>query len=49
MACWPWIVTWKRQGIPLARFANVLRWYEALKERPALRRGYELGRELRGG
>ena len=49
MACWPWIVTWKRQGIELARFANVQRWYDALKERPALRRGYELGRELRGG
>jgi GST-like protein len=48
MACWPWIVTWKAQGIPLERFPNLRRWYDALKERPALRRGYELGKELRG-
>jgi len=48
MACWPWIVTWKAQGIPLERFPNLRRWYDALKQRPALRRGYELGKELRG-
>jgi len=48
MACWPWIVTWKAQGIALERFPNLRRWYDALKERPALRRGYELGKELRG-
>ena len=47
MACWPWIVTWKAQGIPLERFPNLRRWYDALKQRPALRRGYELGKELR--
>ena len=47
MACWPWVVTWKQQGIPLATHPNVRRWYDALKERPALRRGYDLGRELR--
>jgi GST-like protein len=49
MAIWPWIVTWKQQGIPLERFANVRRWYDALKQRPALRRGYDLGRAWRGG
>jgi len=48
MACWPWVVTHKAQGIDLAEFPEVARWYGALKERPALRRGYELGRELRG-
>jgi len=48
MACWPWIVTHKAQGIDLAEFPEVARWYGALKERPALRRGYDLGRELRG-
>jgi GST-like protein len=49
MACWPWVITYKAQEIDLARFPNVRRWYDALKQRPALRRGYELGRELRGG
>jgi GST-like protein len=48
MACWPWVVTYKAQEIDLARFPNVRRWYDALKERPALRRGFELGRALRG-
>jgi GST-like protein len=49
MAIWPWIVTWKQQGIDLDSFPSVRRWYDALKERPALRRGYDLGRGWRGG
>lgn len=48
MACWPWVVTYKAQEIDLDAFPNVRRWYDALKRRPALRRGYEVGRELRG-
>ncbi|MEZ5728000.1 MAG: glutathione S-transferase N-terminal domain-containing protein [Burkholderiaceae bacterium] len=44
MACWPWVITYKRQGIDLAGFPNVRRWYDGLKQRPALRRGYEAGR-----
>ena len=47
MACWPWIITYKSQGIALGEnFSNVRRWYDALKQRPALRRGYEVGREF---
>ena len=48
MACWPWLVTHKAQGIDLAELPEIARWYAALKQRPALRRGYDLGRELRG-
>jgi len=48
MAIWPWIVTWKQQGIALDAHRHVRRWYDALKQRPALRRGYDLGREWRG-
>jgi len=48
MACWPWVVTNKAQNIDLGAFPNVRRWYDALKQRPALRRGYDLGKELRG-
>ncbi|MBW2244848.1 MAG: glutathione S-transferase N-terminal domain-containing protein [Deltaproteobacteria bacterium] len=48
MATWPWVVTYKRNGIDLAGdFPNVRRWYDALKERPGLRRGYDLGKEGR--
>ena len=47
MACWPWIITYKSQGIAMdEKFENVRRWYDALKQRPALRRGYEVGREF---
>jgi GST-like protein len=47
MASWPWIVTNKAQGIDLAAFPNVRRWYDALKQRPALQRGFALGKDLR--
>ncbi|QLC25026.1 thiol:disulfide oxidoreductase [Parasphingopyxis algicola] len=45
MACFPWIQTYKRQEIDLAEFPNVKRWYEQLKQREALRRGMDLGRD----
>lgn len=45
IACWPWILTYKSQGLDLDPFANVRRWYDALKQRPALRRGYDVGRD----
>ncbi len=47
MACWPWVLTHKAQGIDLAGFPNVARWYDALKQRPALRRGYKVWRKER--
>ncbi|MCR9215413.1 MAG: glutathione S-transferase N-terminal domain-containing protein [Proteobacteria bacterium] len=46
MACWPWIITYKRQEINLEEFPNIRRWYDLMKGRPALRRGYEVGRDL---
>jgi len=44
MACWPWVITYKKQEIDLDQFPNVRRWYDTLKTRPGLRRGYEVGR-----
>ena len=46
MACWPWVVTYKKQNIDLYEFKNVRRWYDHLKTRPGLRRGYDVGKEL---
>ena len=40
MACWPWVITYKGQKVDLDTFPNVKRWYKALQQRPALRRGY---------
>lgn len=45
MACWPWIITYKKQQIDLDAFPNVRRWYDLCKQRPALRRGYTVGKE----
>lgn len=47
IACWPWILTYKSQDIDLGEFPNVRRWYDNLKTRPALRRGYNVLKEAR--
>ncbi len=47
IACWPWIVPFERQGQKLEDFPHVKAWFERMKERPAVQRGFEVGRELR--
>jgi GST-like protein len=47
MAIFPWIRTHKAQQISLAEFPHVERWYNTLFERPAAKRGLDLGKELR--
>ncbi|MEC9345159.1 MAG: glutathione S-transferase N-terminal domain-containing protein [Pseudomonadota bacterium] len=47
MALLPWIMLHRMQGIEIDRYPNVRRWYDALKTRPAVRRGVDLGRDLR--
>ena len=45
IACWPWIVSHERQGQDLEEFPNVKRWFETIRERPAVMRGFALGHE----
>jgi GST-like protein len=47
MAAWPWILIAKPLGQPLDEFPNVSRWRETIKQRPAVQRGVDLGKELR--
>ncbi|NOT57530.1 MAG: glutathione S-transferase family protein [Deltaproteobacteria bacterium] len=47
MASWPWIVPYERVGQDLNDFPHLKRWFEALKARPAVDRGYKVGAELR--
>jgi GST-like protein len=47
MACWPWIVPHERHGQKIEAFPNLHRWYEQLKARPGLRRGFDVGKEIR--
>lgn len=47
IAIFPWIRTHKAQNVSLDDFPNVRRWYNTLLLRPAIRRGIDLGKELR--
>jgi GST-like protein len=42
VATWPWIARYDYQQIDLDRFPNVRRWYDAIKARPAVQRGYDV-------
>jgi GSH-dependent disulfide-bond oxidoreductase len=42
IATWPWISRYEWQQIDLAAFPNVLRWYLAIADRPAVQRGYDV-------
>ena len=41
VAIWPWVSRFEWQGIDLADFANVKRWYEVIALRPAVQMGYD--------
>ncbi|WP_417514693.1 glutathione S-transferase N-terminal domain-containing protein [Minwuia sp.] len=47
MALMPWFMLHRMQGIVMDDYPNVRRWYDLVKQRPAVRRGVDLGRELR--
>jgi GST-like protein len=42
IATWPWISRFEWQGIDLKEYPNVLRWYRAIAERPAVQVGYHV-------
>ena len=44
MASWPWILPHKRLGQSLDEFPRLKRWFETIDERPAVRRGRNLGK-----
>jgi len=46
MACYPWTVSHERQGIDLADYPNVKRWYDAIAARPATERAYARAKEI---
>jgi GST-like protein len=47
MASWPWVLIAKPLGQLLDDFPNVARWRETIKQRSAVQRGVDLGKELR--
>ena len=45
MAAWPWVFRHDWQGQDLNDFPHVKRWFEAIAERPAVKRGAAVGQE----
>ncbi len=46
MASYPWIVPYERQGQKLENFPHLKRWFEAIRERPAVTRAYARAKEI---
>ena len=46
MASYPWVVPHERQGQKIDDFPHVKRWLEAIRERPATKRAYELVKKI---
>lgn len=46
MATFPWILPYKRQGIDMEEYPNVRRWFDALKNRPAVSKAITEGRKV---
>mgnify|MGYP006267515077 FL=1 len=47
IAAWPWIASYERQGIDIAAYPNVRRWFESIGSRPAVIRGCAVLADLR--
>lgn len=42
IAIWPWLRSWKNQGVVMSDFPNVQRWFDAIEARPAVQRGIKV-------
>ena len=47
MASIGWTLGYERQGQDLDEFPHLKRWFEAMKARPAVRRGIDVGKDIR--
>ncbi len=47
IATWPWIRSWKNQGVEMSDFPDVKRWFETIEARPAVQRGVMVLADLR--
>jgi len=44
IASFPWVLPYRKLGADLDEFNNLRRWFDAIKERPAVQSGVDLGR-----
>ncbi len=47
IASFPWVLPYKRLGNDLDKFTHLRRWFDTLKNRPAVRKGVDLGKDWR--
>ncbi|MBL0418956.1 glutathione S-transferase N-terminal domain-containing protein [Ramlibacter sp. AW1] len=47
IATFPWLRSWQNQGVELAEFPHVKRWFDTIAARPAVERGVAVMAELR--
>jgi GST-like protein len=47
IASFPWVASYKRLGADLDSFPHLRRWFDAIKVRPAVRKGMDLGTDWR--
>ena len=45
IASFPWVLPYNRLGNDLDRFVNLRRWFDDIKQRPAVRKGIDLGND----
>ncbi len=46
MICYPWTVNWEGQGQDIEEFKYFKRWFEEIRERPAVKKGMAVGSEF---
>ncbi len=46
IAAYPWTVSHRKQQVNLDDFPSVKRWFEAIHERPAVKRAYEIAQRI---
>ena len=42
MAIFPWLRSWERQGVNIADYPNLKRWFDTIAGRPAVERGVQV-------
>lgn len=47
IAAFPWVMPYKSFGQDLDRFKNLRRWFDEIKNRPAVQRGVDVGKDWR--
>lgn len=47
IAIFPWLRSWKNQGVQMSDYPHVEKWFNLIAERPAVKRGVEVLADLR--